>query len=224
MKRFLKITGIIIGAVVSAILMYLIMAFCLSRIPVNTDAVDSKDISIYILTNGVHTDIVVPVKTDDMDWSKLVPFKNTVATDSTANWLAMGWGDKGFYLETPTWDDLKASTAFKAAFGLSTTAMHCTYYKSLSESKSCHKIGITKQQYQKLTAYILDSFRKGPDQLPIYIKTNANYGNHDAFYEGVGTYSLFETCNTWANASLKSCERKACLWTAFDTGIFKLYE
>ncbi|RZJ24225.1 MAG: urease-associated protein, partial [Flavobacterium sp.] len=63
MKRFLKIMGIFAGSVVSAALLYLIFAFILSRIPVNSAAVSSEEISIYILTNGVHTDIVVPAKT-----------------------------------------------------------------------------------------------------------------------------------------------------------------
>lgn len=224
MKRFLKIAGITIASILGAFVFYLLIAFCLSRIPVNADVKPSEDIEIYILTNGVHTDIVVPVRTNQIDWSSIIPFKNTVSNDSTANLLALGWGDKGFYLETPTWNDLKASTAFKATFGLSTSAMHCTYYKSLTENESCRKIGISPSQYQKLIDYIQGSFQKDANGLPVYIETNANYGDTDAFYEAIGSYSLFKTCNTWTNNSLKACEQKACLWTAFDTGIFKLYE
>lgn len=70
---------------------------------------------IYILTNGVHTDIVMPTKSEQIYWNKKIPYKNTIATDSTYQYIAMGWGDKGFYLETPEWSDLKASVAFKAA-------------------------------------------------------------------------------------------------------------
>lgn len=224
MKKILKKSGVVLGSIVAALVLYLLTAFCLSRIPVNADAVTSNDVEIYILTNGVHTDIVVPVKSEEMDWSQWVPFSNTISKDSTAKWLAMGWGDKGFYLETPTWNDLKASTAFKAAFGLSSSAMHCTYYNTMKEGESCKKIGITHQQYRQMTSYISNSFQKDAQGRPIWIKTDAHYGNNDAFYEGIGSYSLFKTCNTWANAALKSGERKACLWTAFDTGIFNLYD
>lgn len=57
----------------------------------------------------------------------------------------------------------------------------------------------------------------------IHIGTHANYGLTDAFYDGVGRYNLFRTCNTWTNDALKACGQKACWWTPFDTGIFRQY-
>jgi Protein of unknown function (DUF2459) len=56
------------------------------------------------------------------------------------------------------------------------------------------------------------------------IITTANYNSNDAFYDANGRYSLFYTCNTWANNALKSCGQKACWWTPFDSGIFNLYK
>ena len=70
----------------------------------------------------------------------------------------MGWGDKGFYLDTPSWADLKFSTAFKAVFGINTAAIHATYYKELKENELCKKIEISKEQYKDLVAYIQKSF------------------------------------------------------------------
>ena len=52
---------------------------------------------------------------------------------------------------------------------------------------------------------------------------HAYYGNHDSFYEAKGNYSLFFTCNTWANNALKSAGLRTCLWTPFDKGIFYHY-
>ena len=54
--------------------------------------------------------------------------------------VGLGWGDKGFYLETPTWADLKTSTALKAVSGYNTTAMHVTFYKEMQEKGSKIKI------------------------------------------------------------------------------------
>jgi len=229
MLKLLKKTGkyILYSIVffVSFILFYLLAAFCLSRATVDKEEGTTADVAIYIKTNGVHTDIVVPVKNDAIDWSREVLFSNTALTDtSNIQWLAMGWGDKGFYLETPTWNDLKFSTAFKAAFALSTTAMHTTFYSNLVENKSCKKILISNAQYKRLVNYIHESFKQQENGQPIPIVTNANYNNADAFYEGTGHYSLFKTCNSWANAALKSCGQRACWWTAFDTGIFLKYE
>lgn len=136
----------------------------------------------------------------------------------------MGWGDKGFYLETPTWADLKVSTAVRAAFGLSTTALHTTYYKTMLESQDCRKIVISKKHYLQLVKYINSSFDMEQDGSPTLVQSDVRYGLSDAFYEAKGSYSLFTTCNTWANSALKSCGQKACVWTPFDTGIFALYE
>ncbi|AWG20270.1 urease-associated protein [Flavobacterium faecale] len=222
-KPILKYTAITLLSVVGFVLLYSLTAYCLSRITVDGEPQSSSDVTIYIQTNGVHTDIVVPIKSEQRDWSKNVLFKNTIAKDSTAQFLGMGWGDKGFYLETPTWADLKASVAFKAATGLSTTAIHVTYFKTITENESCKKINISKKQYRRLIAYIDTSFQKDLNGNFINIKTNANYSKHDAFYEATGNYSLLHTCNTWANNALKSCGQKACLWTPFDTGIFLKY-
>jgi uncharacterized protein (TIGR02117 family) len=224
LKRAFKIIGLSIGAFVALILIYLCFAFCLSRMTVNSDVKSKDEVSIYILTNGVHTDIVVPVKTDQIDWSHYIKFENTSANDPTAEFLALGWGDKGFYLETPTWADLKASTAFKAAFGLSSSAMHATFYKSLKEDGQCKRIHISKAEYQKLIEYIKGSLTLSSDGNPVLIKTTASYGKNDAFYEAAGSYSVFHTCNTWTNNSLKSCGQKAGVWTPFDTGIFCHYD
>jgi uncharacterized protein (TIGR02117 family) len=224
MRKTFKITGMSILGLIGLISVYMISTYCLSRITVTEEKGNKQEVTIYIKTNGVHTDLVVPIRTNQMDWSKEVSFSNTLSADTTFTYLAMGWGDKGFYLETPTWADLKTSVAFKAATGLSTTAIHATYYPVLKEDSDCVKIKISREQYARLIKYIDDSFRKDDNGHVINIKTNANYGKTDAFYEAKGRYSLFHTCNSWANAGLKACGQRACLWTAFDTGIFLKYK
>lgn len=210
--------------IVCFLVFYALAAFSLSRITVNKDAENQpKEVSVYIMTNGVHTDLVVPITNEIKDWTQEIKFENTKAKDSTANFLAFGWGDKGFYLNTPEWSDLKASTAFNAAFGLSSTAMHTTFYKSLKESKSCVKIAVSKENYQMLVDYIESGFQHDQNQNPIYIEA-ATYGKNDSFYEANGKYNLFQTCNSWANSGLKSANQKAALWTVTDTGIFCHYQ
>jgi uncharacterized protein (TIGR02117 family) len=203
---------------------YFINAFCLSHIQIKNDQVSDADIPAYILSNGIHTDIVVPVKNDVLNWNQIINPEHTLSKDSTLNFIAFGWGDKGFYLETPTWNDLKASTAFKAAFGLSSSAMHVTYYNQLKENNKCKQIILNKKQYSKLTQYILHSFLLNENSNATNISTNLIYGNNDAFYEAVGNYSLFKTCNTWTNDALKSCGQKACVWTPFESGILNQYQ
>lgn len=201
---------------------YLAIAFVCARITVNEAISKQGNITVYIKSNGVHTDLVVPIQSKKIDWSTVFPYKNTKDKDSTSRFLAMGWGDKGFYLHTPTWGDLTFSTAFKAMFGLSTAALHTTYLDTIHESSTCKKISMTQHEYDLLVRYIKRSIRtiKGKS---IFIPTNAVYGTNDAFYEATGSYHLFSTCNTWTNCALKYSNKKACYWTPFDTGILNQY-
>jgi uncharacterized protein (TIGR02117 family) len=222
--RALKLAGFAILAVVALVLIYLLAAYILSRISTGKEPVTSNDVSIYILTNGVHTDLVLPIKSDVIDWSQEIKFEHTINKDTTMKLVALGWGDKGFYLETPTWANLKFSTAFNAAFALGSSALHATFYKTLKEGKDCKKINLSKEQYVRLVNYIQESFDKDAAGHYQNIPTKAVYGTNDAFYEAKGSYNLFQTCNTWANNGLKSCGQKAALWTPFDTGIFYHYD
>ena len=209
------------------ILLYAGLTYLLFFIPVNRDAAQhgAKEISIYVMTNGVHTDIVVPVKNEIMDWSKVTRFENTQSKDTTFNYVAFGWGDKGFYLQTPEWSDLKFSVAFNAMFHLGSTAMHVDFIHGMRQNQHCKEIRISKSQYQQLVGYIKDSFRYNEEGQVIQIAhIHAGYGPDDAFYEAKGAYDLFNTCNTWANGALKACDQKACWWTPVDKGIFCQYK
>lgn len=223
LKKTVNVLGRSILLIVGLLVLYVAAAWLLPKISVNNDHKQAVQRSMYILTNGVHTDLVLPVQSPEIDWRKLVPVDNTQAKDTATQWLAFGWGDKGFYLETPTWADLKFSTAIKAAFGLSTTAIHATYYRSLIENEECKRIAISTEHYQELVDYIRQSFQQDEQGNFLHIETTANYGKNDAFYEALGSYNLFYTCNTWANNGLKACGQKACFWTPFDKGIFDLY-
>ncbi|WP_426327308.1 TIGR02117 family protein [Pedobacter sp. R-06] len=223
-KRFLKYAGRCSIAFIALIGLYFLIAFCCSRITINASPSNPKEVAIYIMTNGVHTDIIVPAVSAEMNWTKEISYQNTLEADSTYQYLAMGWGDKKFYLETPEFSDLKLSNGLRAISGLSTSAMHTTYYRNIWEDASCKKIIISKAQYRQLIDYILNSFKKDETGHLINVKSNIHYDIGDAFYEANGSYSIFKTCNTWANAALKACGQKSCLWTIFDTGIFLKYQ
>lgn len=222
-KKALRYIIIFIIGLVGFVVLYFTFAYLLSRITVNNTDTELDEMTIYIKTNGVHTDIVMPIKSEIIDWSKQIRFENTRSKDTTYKFVALGWGDKGFYLETPTWDDLTLPVAFKAVTGLSTTAFHATFYHKMTINDSCKKIEISKNQYISLINFIEESMQIKNGKY-INIPTNAVYGDSDAFYEANGSYSLFTTCNTWSNNALKSCGQKACLWTPFDTGIFLKYQ
>lgn len=225
MRKLFRQLLILVGFLLGVVFLYVILALLLPLIPINAKkTTDPKVVELYILTNGVHTDLVLPVRTSQIDWSQKLPFKNTRGQKTDFRYIAFGWGDKGFYLDTPTWSQLKFSTAFKAAFWLSDSAMHCTYYKQMKEGNDCKKMMLTEQQYQDLIQFIDSRFDKDAAGHYILVPTNAVYGDDDAFYDAKGSYNFTYTCNTWANDGLKVAGQKAALWTATDFGIFGHYK
>lgn len=225
MKKVFKIIGAALLSIISFVLIYLGVEYTLSRISGQKEITisTSKDYTIYVLSNGVHTDIALPINNAIIEWNNLFPYNNVKAPNANYQYVAIGWGDKGFYLNTPEWKDLKFKTAFDAVLGLGETALHVTYYPQLSENSLCKPYTISAEQYQILVDYIkasLDTTHSAPS---IYIQTNAQYGNNDAFYEARGSYSLFHTCNTWSNTALKKAQLPCSVWAAFDTGIMSWY-
>lgn len=225
MKKFFLIILKTIWAIIGIVALYLLCGFLIPYIKISEKPVsEPENVVVYILTNGVHTDLVVPVKSAEIDWSKEIPFENTLSKRTDFNYLSIGWGDKGFYLDTPTWAELKASTAIKAAFWMSESAMHCTFYDKMTEGEDCKKLTLTHEQYLDLIRFIQDKFDRDENGKPILIKTDAVYGKNDAFYDAKGRYSFLDTCNTWTNTGLKVAGQKAALWTPSDRGIFQHYE
>lgn len=188
------------------------------------DRKEQKEVTIYVRTNGAHTDIVMPKNVNlpnsvvSFNWNNLVNDTLFHDVDSSYKYVAVGWGDKGFYLNTPEWKDLRLSTAFKAAFGLGGTAMHVTYYRHMeADGESTKAIKISALCYQSLIAEITQSFDL-QDGTPKLIPHPA-YGAHDNYFEARGHYSLFKTCNTWTGNTLHKANITMGFWTPLQSGV-----
>ena len=159
------------------------------------------DLTIYVKTNGVHTDICLPVSTAYFDWKKVIPVKDFPSNKKFA-YVAIGWGDKGFFLDTPEWSDLTFSTAFNATFLNSPTAMHVSYLENEPlVSKGSARVHIDAAGYEKLIDFVSGSFKM--DNESVILIPDRGYWSNDNFYEANGNYHLFNTCNRWTNKALK---------------------
>ncbi|MDR2221636.1 MAG: TIGR02117 family protein [Flavobacteriaceae bacterium] len=201
------------------IILYIVLFTILSTITIDNRKIVKADhnIPIYLSTNGVHTDFILPVSNSVVNWEQELgeQYKDIV-------WLGFGWGDRGFYIDTPEWKDLKAGTAINALFGLGQSAMHVTQYKNIRTDKDCIMLYLSNSEYDLLVNYIKQSFNRDIANKPIEVHA-AGYSTYDRFYEAVGNYSMFYTCNSWANQGLKKAGQPAALWTLTDWGIFRNY-
>ena len=216
---FLKFLLILITPVV----IYLILALVGSVIPVNSNPeTDKAEIEIYLYKQDMHTDILLPVKSEIISWDSIFKPEHTLAQPKNSEFIGFGWGDLNFYRNTPQWEDLKLNVAFKALFLKSQSALHTRFYQKVPDSENLVKISVTEDQYKKLSEYILETVNaeKSEEIQPVQ---DLNYFRDDAFYLAKTSFHLFKTCNTWTNSALKASGLKACLWTPFPQGIFYQY-
>lgn len=183
---------------------------------------EPKTETIYITTNGIHSDIMLPIHHPLKDWEETLNLEKGLAVDTFQTHLKFGWGDKNFFLKTKEWSDMEVGTVLNTVFGRGPGAMHlilCTP-KDLDQS-SLVKLQLTKKQYQHLCAFIHSSFQFEKGKAKAI--ENHPYGTYDFFFDSSIEYNMTYTCNTWTNNALKRGGQKACVWTPFKGAIFSKY-
>lgn len=217
----LRRLGKTLAALLVLPLAYLLAACVLGNIVREPQRHGAQAITIYLLDNGVHTDLALPLANDTFDWTGVINPNDARDLRFFPTYVAFGWGDRAFYLETPQWRDLKLTTAWNAISGQGATAIHATYLPPLRASANSIAITVSREEYQALAASIRASFQQDDDGRARTI--GRAYGDNDAFYAARGSYSLFATCNSWTNRQLKAAGLKHVLWTPFAHHLMQTY-
>lgn len=215
MKVFKKIVKWIITITLIPVV-YLVISLILSFIPINNkEEYSEKNKSIYLISNGVHLNIIIP---KNQLSSKLLDGLRYFKND---NYFSFGWGDKIFYLNTPTWGDLTFKNAYRALFLKSPTLIHLTRYSTINGDWA--EIKVNQYQLNKINQYIYKTFYFNSLNKKILLNSKG-YSYNDDFYEALGSYSCFRTSNSWINSGLKESDIKACLWTPYDFALLSMHK
>lgn len=176
---------------------------------------ENGEFTLYVRSNGVHTDLCLPTNTAHFDWTTFIPLDHFEDITQT-EYIAIGWGDKGFFLDTPTWAELKVSTAVNAAFLPSPTAMHVEYMNEPRESEKVKSVKVSSTHYKRIIRFIKRSFKQSSNCVSLI--PNRGYWERDNFYDAYGNYHLFNTCNVWVNDALKSAQLRTSLLSILPEG------
>lgn len=207
------------GAVAGLVFLYMLGAVVGALIPSGKGeyAGDSGGVEIFVRGTVFHTEFVVPVRTENHDWSDLTPPGDFEDPPQGATHVAFGWGERGFFLNVPRWEDFDIGFAVNAIMFSTDTALHVERLAAPVRGAWIQRLVLTQDQYRRLVGYLMDTFRLRRGK-PILIP-GGGYRPGDAFYEAKGTYSPFFTCNDWANNGLKTIGAPAALWAPFSYGV-----
>jgi uncharacterized protein (TIGR02117 family) len=209
-------TLLLLGAIIG---LYILAGIGGSLVPVNADWEEpDTGILLYVHDNGIHTGLVLPRQNAIADWSDLVRPEHLGDPRYASDHLLFGWGDRAFYLETPSWSNLKASTALAALFGSEGTLLHVDHIGTPRVADDLRPIRVTPGQYRRIAAAIRSRFALDDDGQSQAI---AGYGAADIFYAAHGRYNALATCNEWTGSVLRDAGVRMGAWTPFNFGVMR---
>ncbi|MBB4441781.1 MULTISPECIES: TIGR02117 family protein [Rhizobium] len=165
---------------------------------------------ILLLSGPIHTDIAIPLDAETRAAFSFLDNTDFPLGHPNAEWLIIGWGGRAFYLETPTWAELKPLPVLRA-LTIDRSVLHVDLAGPITEPQpTVTAFNVGEDQLAQLRDFISDSFvRDGGAVVPI---PDAGYGEIDRFFEARGYFNALFGCNTWTAAALRSAGLRTGIW------------
>jgi uncharacterized protein (TIGR02117 family) len=216
LRHAARATGWALLALVAAIGLFALAAWIGSSIPRNPDWQEpTEGVEIMVGSNGVHTEIVMPLITPEMDWRPVFPAADLPVPDRGFTHVAVSWGEREVFLNTPTWWDLSPATVLRIVGVGGEGLIHAAHYVRPAPSDDFRPLTLTPAQYRRLVAAI---GRALPDGERV---RHHGYGPDDVFYDAPGEYTASNTCNQWTSDMLAAAGVRTGWWTPFAGGVMK---
>ena len=168
--------------------------------------------TVLLLSSAIHTDLALPADPDVAErFGFMAPGGLDPAQPAVA-YIIAGWGGRSFYIETPTWADLKPGPVF-SALTIDRSVMHLGLAGEIDLAHpTVTAIQLDEASFELLLQSVLASFTLTADGRPIGIP-GAEYGEYDRFYEAEGSFNALAGCNIWTSRMLRQAGLQTGLWT-----------
>ncbi|GAX41166.1 hypothetical protein NIES4075_21350 [Tolypothrix sp. NIES-4075] len=176
------------------------------------------NIKICISNTGIHSNIIVPTENNVFDWHKYLSV-DEIGIDNAKNYnyLSFGWGDRDFYMSTPSLINLKLSTTFKALFLPTPSVIYVKGYQIIPNYLEVKCIKINQNDYLPLINFIESSFQL--DANGRQIRLGNGHTDNAGFYAAKGSYSILRNCNSWTAEGLRKANVNTPLWSGLSSAI-----
>ncbi|MER9136535.1 TIGR02117 family protein [Mesorhizobium sp. M0830] len=171
---------------------------------------------ILVLKNPIHTDIAIPIDDAVRQRFHFLVDAGIPADSPEVRYIVFGWGGRAFYLETPTWSELKAVPVIKA-LTVDASVMHVEVAGDIIKSPDIAGFDIGEKRFTALLDFIDASFERGPTG-PILVPDAAN-SRFDGFYEANGYFNALVGCNIWTAAALRAAGLRTGWWNPLPVSL-----
>lgn len=207
-------------ALVTTVFLFLLSAWAGSMIPRNADweeptLAGERSVTVLVGSNGVHTEIAMPIATPEKDWSAVFPASDIEASERPYTHVAVSWGERKFFLETPTWSQMNPLTAIRAMTG-GEAVLHVAHYVRPAPASDYRELRLRPEEYSALVASV-ESHLIAHDTREVI----PGYARHDVFYTARGIYHLGNTCNQWTADQLAAAGVRVGAWTPLPGGVMQ---
>ncbi|MGH6892798.1 MAG: TIGR02117 family protein [Dongiaceae bacterium] len=209
MRRAFRILALILAGVP---LLYIAIAFGNVLLTPHT-ALPTDGMPIFTCDNGVHADLVLPVAAAGIDWRATFDAEAFAGLVDGFDHIGIGWGSRDFYLNTPTWADVRLTTALKALMW-DDTVLHVEYRPEPRPGENCGVWVVGTEDYQRIVWFVRSTLADKSLQGPA--KVAVGYGPRDTFYAAAGQYTAIDTCNQWTGQALRAGGAPVAPWTPFS--------
>ena len=176
-------------------------------------------VTIYISGDNFHTNLILPLQADTVDWRQRLNLETLEPPlHNDDRWLSVGWGDRAFYINTPSLEDLRLSTTLRALLWPTDTTLLIQGRRALPNHYQVKPVTVSRSAYLRLTQFILSSFARDAKGQPIFLQASQRYDG--SFYAANGRYFLFNTCNDWTARGLRIANTNTPLWSGLALSVF----
>lgn len=216
LRSVARMAGALLVIVVGLMLAFALSAWIGAAIPRNADWQEpAEGITILIGDNGVHTEIVMPLETEVIDWRDHFPLAALADPSPDYTNVGLSWGERAFFLQTPSWSQLDPITGLSALAG-EDALLHAAFYVRPAPADDFRPVVLRPEEYRRLATAIAAQVPP-PGERRVY----PGYDRHDFFTTARGRYHLGNTCNQWTSDQLANAGVQTGWWTPLPGGVMQ---
>jgi len=174
---------------------------------------DTNTRTVFVLSNGFHTDIALPVTGGVAPAGIPVRSADLARGLSNVRYIAVGWGSEAAYTRLLSITDLSFNTIAKA-LSFDRSVIHVVPFYGTPYGAGVYRIELNEGQYGRLIRFVGETFLTGSGGDGLLLD-DVSQGYGDVFYQARPLFSIFYSCNAWTGDALRKAGVRVGAWTPF---------